>query len=172
MAHLTQYSNSVPLIQFNIDQSFMTIGQDFEMDICIPEDVVAANHATVEALKKSESYTFIIKSREDELLIELNGETVSHAELQDGDWLIIGGVEFQFTDDGVNEIKEQVVSNFATVTEIKPKLSQVAEVVKVEKVNKESKPVEKLKVEAEEKTMTTKEFIANSRNSGRRRISF
>jgi hypothetical protein len=110
--------------------------------------------------------------REDELLIELNGETVSQAELQDGDWLIIGGVEFQFTDDDVNEIKEQAVSNFATVTEIKPKLSQVAEVVKVEKVNKESKPAEKLKVEAEEKTMTTKEFIANSRNSGRRRINF
>ncbi len=169
MAHLTQYSNSVPLIQFNIDQSFMTIGQDFEMDICIPEDGVAANHALIEALNKSESYSFIIKSREDELLIELNGETVSHAELQDGDWLIIGGVEFQFTDDGVNEIKEQVVSNFATVTEIKPKSSQVA---KVEKVNKESKPVEKLKVEIEEKTMTTKEFIANSRNSGRRRMSF
>lgn len=166
MAHLTQYSNNVPIIQFNIDQLFMTIGQDFEMDICIPEDGVAANHASIEALKKSESYSFIIKSREDELLIELNGETVSQAELQDGDWLIIGGVEFQFTDDGVNEIEEQAVANFATVTEIKPKLSQV------EKVNKESIPVEKIKVEVEEKTMTTKEFIANSRNSGRRRISF
>ena len=169
MAHLTQYSNSVPLIQFNIDQLFMTIGQDFEMDICIPEDGVAANHASIEALKKSESYSYIIKSREDELLIGLNGKTVSQAELQDGDWLIIGGVEFQFTDDGVNEIKEQAVASFATVTEIKPKPSQVA---KAEKVNKESKPVKKLKVKVEEKTMTTKEFIANSRNSGRRRVSF
>ncbi len=169
MAHLTQYSNNVPIIQFNIDQLLMTIGQDFEMDICIPEDGIAANHATIEALKKTESYSFIIKSREDELLIELNGETVSQAELQDGDWLIIGGVEFQFTDDGVTEIKEHAVASFATVTEIKPKLSQVTE---IEKVNKESKPVKKLKVKAEEKTMTTKEFIANSRNSGRRRISF
>lgn len=167
MAYLTQYSSSVPVIKFNIDQSFMTIGQNFEMDICIPEDGVAANHATIEALKKTESYSFIIKSREDELLIELNGNAVSQAELQDGDWLIIGGVEFQFTDDGVNEINEQTVSNLATVTEIKPKSSQVA---KVEKVNKESKPAEKLK--AEEKTMTTKEFIANSRNRSRRRISF
>ena len=136
MAHLTQYSNSVPVIKFNLDQSFMTIGQDFEMDICIPEDGVAANHATVEAFKKTESYSFMIKSREDELLIELNGKAVSQAELQDGDWLIIGGVEFQFTDDGVNEIKEQTVSNLATVTEIKPKSSQVTE---VKKVNKESK---------------------------------
>lgn len=166
MAHLTQYSNNVPIIQFNIDQLLMTIGQDFEMDICIPEDGIAANHATIEALKKTESYSFIIKSREDELLIELNGETVSQAELHDGDWLMIGGVEFQFTDDGVNEIKEQAVASFATVTEIKPKLSQV------EKANKNLKPVEKLKVEVEEKTMTTKEFIANSRNSGRRRINF
>jgi hypothetical protein len=174
VAHLTQYSNNVPIIQFNIDQLFMTIGQDFEMDICIPEDGVASNHASIEVLKKSESYSFIIKSREDELLIELNGETVSQAELQDGDWLIIGGVEFQFTDDGVNEIEEQAVANFATVTEIKPKLSQVVEVAKVETVNKESKPVEKLKVEVEveDKSMTTKEFIANSRNSGRRRMSF
>ena len=54
-----------------------------------------------------------------------------------------------------------------TVTKIKPKSSQVTE---VKKVNKESKSAEELK--AEEKTMTTKEFIANSRNSSRRRISF
>jgi len=171
VAHLTQYSNNVPIIQFNIDQSFMTIGQDFEMDMCIPEDGVAAKHATIKALKAIESYSFFIKSCEDELLIELNGEAVSLAELQDGDWLVIGGVEFQFTDDGVNEIKEQTVASFATVTEIKTKLSLVE---KVEKVNKEPEPVDKLNVEVavEEKTMTTKEFIANSRNSGRRRINF
>jgi pSer/pThr/pTyr-binding forkhead associated (FHA) protein len=105
VAYLTQYSGSVPVIKFNIDQSVMTIGQDLEMDICVPEDGISENHATIEAAKRNESYRFTIKSREDEPEITINGETVSIAELKDGDWIVIGDVEFQFSDDGIHEIK-------------------------------------------------------------------
>jgi len=111
MAYLTQYSSSIPVIKFHIDQTLMTIGQHIDMDICVPEEGIAENHAAVEAIKQLESYRYIIKSQEDESLFELNGETVSHAELQDGDWLLIGGVEFQFTDDGSCDIKENLNTN-------------------------------------------------------------
>lgn len=104
MAYLTQYSNSVPVIKYHIDQTLMTIGQDIDMDICVPEEGIAENHAAVEAIKSAGSYRFTVKSKEKKPLLEINGKTVSHAELQDGDWLIIGTVEFQFTDDGVNAI--------------------------------------------------------------------
>ena len=66
MAYLTQYSSSVPVIKFNIDQFVMTIGQSLDMDICVPEDGVAESHATVEAIKEAQSYRFTIKSNADE----------------------------------------------------------------------------------------------------------
>ena len=168
MAYLTQYSNSVPVIKFHIDQTLMTIGQDIEMDICIPEDGIADNHATLEAIKQTESYSFTVKSRENESLLELNGVAVPQAELQDGDWLIIGGVEFQFTDDGVYEIKD--TSTAATVAPV----SAVVEEFKPKQAAKEKTESEALtlikELNNEVKSMSTKEFIANSR-SGRRRLN-
>lgn len=156
MAYLTQYSSSVPVIKFNIDQSLMTIGQNFDMDICIPEDGISESHATVEAIKQAESYRFIIKSNDDEPLLELNGAAISHAELKDDDWIVIGGVEFQFTDDGVNEIKEVTKPTVAPLAVVKQL---------VQPVEKESKEVEVVK------PMSTKEYIAKSRYS-RRRLAF
>jgi len=159
VAYLTQYSSSVPVIKFNIDQFLMTIGQNFDMDICVAEDGIAESHATVEAIKDAQSYRFIIKSHADETLLELNGAAVSHAELKDSDWIVIGGVEFQFTDDGVNEIKE-MTKPVATA----PTLAVV-------------EPVEKKSVEPEStifndpKPMSTKEYVAKSRYS-RRRLAF
>ncbi|MCW8899669.1 MAG: FHA domain-containing protein [Gammaproteobacteria bacterium] len=111
MAYLTQYSGSVPVIKFNIDQTLMTIGQGFEMDICVPEEGISDYHAAIEAIKQDKTYRYIVKSREDEPLLDINGETLSHAELKDGDWLTLGGVEFQFKDDGINNIKEVEISS-------------------------------------------------------------
>ena len=169
MAYLTQYSNSVPVIKYHIEQTLMTIGQDIDMDICVPEDGIAENHATVEAIKYADSYRFIIKSSESEASLELNGEAVSHAELQDGDWLIIGGIEFQFTDDGVNSIVDEKTTIPAPIVATKPELLQ-----KTEKNESEAlKLIKGLKEELldDVKPLTTKEFIANSRNS-RRRLAF
>ena len=148
MAYLTQFSGSVPVIKFPIDQTIMTIGQDIEMDICVPEDGIAANHALLEVTEKNNCFHFIIKSREDESLIDLNSESISHAELKDGDWLIIGSVEFQFTDDGINEFTSNVVS-------IKP--------------NEKLAPKDSIKAtqDKEEKLISTKEFIEDSRFSRR-----
>ena len=168
MAFLTQYSNSVPVIKYHIEQTLMTIGQDIDMDICVPEDGIAENHAAVEAIKHAESYRFIIKSSESEVSLELNGETVSHAELQDGDWLMIGGVEFQFTDDGVNSIVEEKTTIPVPVVEANTSLQ------KTEKNESEAlKLIKGLKEELLDGVtpLTTKEFIANSRNS-RRRLAF
>jgi pSer/pThr/pTyr-binding forkhead associated (FHA) protein len=106
VAYLTQYSGSVPVIKFNIDQSLMTIGQDLDMDICVPEEGISDNYALIKAVKNNESYRFVIKTREDEPQFNINGETASLAELQDGDWIIIGDVEFQFSNDGINDIKQ------------------------------------------------------------------
>ena len=169
MAYLTQFSNSVPLIKFHIDQSLMTIGQDFEMDICIPEDGIADNHATIEAIKQTDSYRFIVTSREEESLLDLNGSSVAQAELQDGDWIIIGDVEFQFTDDGENSIKEVVISK---------SVKDEAKVTKISKSEKTDSPAmdllkdlqEEIKngIQSKPRKMTTKEFIANSRQSRRR----
>ena len=163
MAHLTQYSSSVPVIKFHIDQSVMTIGQDFEMDICVPEDGMADNHAAIEALNDGNSFRFVVSSHDSELLLQLNGETVSHAELKDGDWLTIGGVEFQFTDDGNNDIKQTTASvQTAQVTASQP--------IDLAKKKQEAiKTVEETKVE---QPMSTKEFIENSRRNTRRRLSF
>ena len=159
MAYLTQYSSSVPVIKFHIDQSLMTIGQNFDMDICVPEDGIAESHATVEAIKEAQSYRFIIKSNVDESLLELNGAPVSHADLKDSDWIVIGGVEFQFTDDGVNEIKE-----ITTPVVTAPSLA-VVEPVKKKSVEPEST------ISNEAKPMSTKEYVAKSRYS-RRRLAF
>ena len=162
MAYLTQYSSSVPVIKFHIDQTLMTIGQDFAMDICIPEDGIADNHATVEAIKQAGSYCFTVKSHENESLIEINGVAVSQTALHDGDWLIIGGVEFQFTDDGVNEIKETNTVSAAPA-------SAVVEEFKPKQAAKESEALTLIKeLNNEVKSMSTKEFIANSRGSRRR----
>ena len=166
MAYLTQYSSNIPVIKFHIDQTLMTIGQDFDMDICVPEDGLADNHATVETVEQSGMYRFIVKSHENESPLDLNGETISTAELKNGDWLVIGGVEFQFTDDGINAIKQ---SN----TEITVKAKVSPKTVVVEKKNNDSaalKLIKELKEELEQ-PMTTKEFIANSRKS-RRRLAF
>lgn len=160
MAYLTQYSNSVPVIKFHIDQTIMTIGQDFEMDICIPEDGVAENHATIEAIKQTESYRFVVKSHENETSLDINGETTMKADLQDGDWLIIGGVEFQFTDDGVNEIKESAT---VKVAESKEEACQGSEALKLVKGLKQE-------LENEALPMSTKDFLAQSRQSRRRLV--
>lgn len=157
MAHLTQYSNSVPVIKFNIEQTVMTIGQNFEMDICVPEDSMADNHAKVQAIKEGGSYRFIAQTAENQSQIELNGESVADAELKDGDWLTIGGVEFQFTDDGINEIKNDTASDSADVIKITPK---AAAVTKVETESVELK-------EESKAAMSTKEFLRSSR-MGRR----
>ncbi len=163
MAYLTQYSSSVPVIKFNIEQSVMTIGQNFDMDICVPEDGISESHATVEAIKEAQSYRFIIKSNEDEPLLELNGAAVSHAELKDNDWITIGGVEFQFTDDGVNEIKE--MTKLAATA---PTLAVVEPIeLPVEKKNVE----EESAISNESKPISTKEYVAKSRYS-RRRLAF
>ena len=165
MAYLTQYSSNIPVIKFHIDQTLMTIGQDFDMDICVPEEGIADNHATVEAVEKSGMYRFIIKSHEDESLLGLNGEATSTAELKDGDWLVIGGVEFQFTDDGIDAIKQSDNQTPANV-------NIASKSVVIEKKNNDSaamKLIKELKEELE--PMTTKEFIANSRKS-RRRLAF
>ncbi|GMR15865.1 MAG: hypothetical protein BMS9Abin31_0159 [Gammaproteobacteria bacterium] len=170
MAYLTQYSNSVPVIKYHIDQMIMTIGQDIEMDICVPEDGVANNHAAVEVIKQAESYRFIIKSREDESLLQLNGEMVSHAELQDGDWLMIGEVEFQFTDDGVNLIGEETLASADIINLEKTKSQQST------KESQESEALQLIKelkeeLQEEAKPVSTKEFIANS-HRGRPRLIF
>jgi len=156
VAYLTQYSSSVPVIKFNIDQSVMTIGQNFDMDISVAEDGIAESHAMVEAIKEAQSYRFIITSNANETLLELNGAAVSHAELKDRDWIVIGGVEFQFTDDGVNEIKEMTkpVAPAPTLTVVEP-----VEKNNVEQESNNSKP------------MSTKEYVAKSRYS-RRRLAF
>ena len=161
MAYLTQYSSSVPVIKFNIDQSFMTIGQDFEMDICIPEDGISDNHATVEAIKESNSYRFVIRSNVDEPLLELNGAITSQAELKNDDWIVIGGVEFQFTDDGINEIKETTKSDITSTTVVEA-------IVKPAHANK---AMPETVIENEPKPMSTKEYVAKSRYS-RRRLAF
>lgn len=170
VAYLTQYSNSVPVIKYHIDQMIMTIGQDIEMDICVPEDGVANNHAAVEVIKQAESYRFIIKSREDESLLQLNGEMVSHAELQDGDWLMIGEVEFQFTDDGVNLIGEETLASADIINLEKTKSQQST------KESQESEALQLIKelkeeLQEEAKPVSTKEFIANS-HRGRPRLIF
>ncbi len=170
MAYLTQYSSSVPVIKYHIDQVLMTIGQDIEMDICVVEDGVANNHAAVEAIKQAESYRFLIKCCEDMPLLQLNGETVSHAELQDGDWIIIGEVEFQFTDDGVNLIGEETAANVDIVSLKKSKSSQN---VKDKPESEALQLIKELKGELEKETkpLSTKDFIANS-HRGRPRLIF
>lgn len=147
MAYLTQFSNSVAIIKFPIDQSVMTIGQNIDMDICVAEDGIADNHAVIEVSQKAKKFHFNIKSRLNESMLDLNGEHVAHAELNDGDWLIIGGVEFQFTDDDINEIKDNFVQ-INTFEDVKP--------IKVEILANEDKT-----------PMTTKEFIEDSRFSRR-----
>lgn len=172
MAYLTQYSSSVPVIKYHIDQSVMTIGQNIEMDICVPEDGIAENHAAVEAIKHGKSYRFIIKSTENEPHLKLNGETVSHAELQNDDWLVIGDVEFQFTDDGLNSIVEETL--VASTSAIEEKSALI--VTGATKINNDSEALKLIRVLKEglqdnSKPLTTKEFIANSRQS-RRRLAF
>lgn len=147
MAFLTQFSNSVPVIKFHIDQSVMTIGQDFEMDICVPEDGIANNHATLEVTKQAEKYSFIVKSRNEKDALEVNGHSTLEAELKDGDWLNIGSVEFQFTDDGIYKIKDNIVPIKSAV---KPKTEMNEELAK-----------------EEVKPMSTKAFIEESRFSRR-----
>lgn len=170
MAYLTQYSNNVPVIKYLIDQSLMTIGQDVDMDICVPEEGIAENHAAVEVTKSAEIYHFLVKSKEEKSLLEINGKPVSHAELQDGDWLIIGSTEFQFTDDGVNIISGN--TNVVLDSTSKPMLNNLVDST-TSNESEALKLIKELKEDLQDvkKPLTTKEFIANSRMS-RRRLAF
>lgn len=172
MAYLTQFSSSVPVIKYPIDQLVMTIGQDIEMDICVPEDGLAENHAAVEVIQDNESYRFVIKTSENMPLFELNGETAEEAELKDGDWLIIGGVEFQFTDDGVNSFVETNEVSIPAVDD-KPQLVQNMTNKADISGSEALQLIRELKEDLEDKSkpLSTKEFIANSRQS-RRRLAF
>lgn len=175
MAYLTQYSNSVPVIKYHVDQTFMTIGQNIDMDICVPEDGVAESHAALEAIKTAGTYRFLIKSAAIESLLKLNGVSVSRTEIQDGDWLFFGDVEFQFTDDGVNLIKEKSSSTamHSPSTEEISKPTQKMSAKTKEKDSDALKLIKGLKEDLQDnsKPLTTKEFIANSRQS-RRRLAF
>ena len=104
MAYITQYSNSVPVVKFPLDQYVLSIGQAIEADICVPEDSIADKHAQLEITQQTECFQFQIITL-DNSHISVNGNSVSQATLKDGDWIVIGDIEFQFTDDGVNEIK-------------------------------------------------------------------
>ena len=161
MAYLTQFSSNIPIIKFLIDQELMTIGQDIEMDICVPEEGIADHHAIVEAIEDAGSYRFVVKSQEDKSTFDLNGVTTASATLENGDWLVIGGVEFQFTDDGVNAINKEVLQAAPKASTVKPKDSPALKLIKElkEEIQQDFKP------------MSTKEFIANSRKS-RRRLAF
>lgn len=110
MAYLTQYSSSVPVIKFPIEQAQMSIGQDIDMDICVPEDSLADNHACLKVVQELDTTRFIIMPSDNQNSIELNGQIVEQANLQNGDWLVLGEVEFQFTDDGINEIDKSTAS--------------------------------------------------------------
>ena len=126
VAYLTQFSNSVPVIKFPIDQSLMTIGQNIDMDICVPEEGIAEKHAEIEVIQHGQAYQFVVKSTETNATIQHNGNTVSQAELQDGDWLLIGEIEFQFSNDGVNEIKDENILSFNIASTETVKLSHPA----------------------------------------------
>lgn len=175
MAYLTQYSNSVPIIKHPIDQAVMTIGQNIDMDICVPEDGIAESHAAVETIKSADTYRFLIKIAGTESLLKLNGVSVSRTEIQDGDWLACGDVEFQFTDDGVNLIKDIPSSTVAHAPSVeeKSKLTQ-KKAASTEACDSDAlKLIKELKEDLQDvsKPLTTKEFIANSRQS-RRRLAF
>lgn len=161
MAYLTQFSSNIPVIKFHIDQQLMTIGQDIDMDICVPEEGIADKHAIVEAIEEAGSYRFMVKSQEEASVFDLNGVTTVSAKLENGDWLVIGGVEFQFTDDGIDAIKKDMKPVLTKTTSAKQTQSPALKLIK------------DLKQELQEdfKPMSTKEFIANSRKS-RRRLAF
>lgn len=176
MAYLTQYSNSVPVVKHPIDQVIMTIGQNIEMDICVPEDGVAENHAQVEVIKSAESYCFVIKSTENKESLLLNGEVVADAELQNGDWLSLGGVEFQFTDDGHYSFSGQAPASIESeenTNETKPKVVETPVKLGDYKESEALKLIRELKEDLQDTStpLSTKEFIANSRQS-RRRLAF
>lgn len=110
MAYITQYSNSVPVVKFPLDQYVLSIGQAIEADICVPEEGIADKHAQLEITQQTECFQFQIITL-DNAQISVNGNNVSQATLKDGDWIVIGDIEFQFTDDGVNEIKLIAMDN-------------------------------------------------------------
>ncbi len=152
MAYITQYSNSVPVIRFNIEQVSMCIGRDIEMDICVPEDGVAARHACIQAEKQPGGYRFVLQALQDES-VRVNHTTVTTAELHDGDWLNIGGVEFRFTDDGINHIVDGIDAPVAT--------EAVTEHTAVKTTDKD---------EAEAAIVSSREFIEKARFSRRLNI--
>lgn len=167
MAYLTQYSDSIPVVKFPIDQEVMTIGQHIEMDICIPEEGMAESHAALQAVSCSESYTFTIKSEAEQVLV-INGEETTQADLKDGDWITVGGIEFQFTDDGQYDF--QVVE--AQVVEIpvaEPvEVSQVVEPVSQKQAEEPAalKIIQEIKEEVE--SMTPESMVADSHQFSRR----
>jgi len=162
VAYLTQYSGSIPVIKFPIDQVLMSIGQNIDSDICVPEDGIADNHAALESVKQNDIYRFKIKSQSGDLLIQHNGQAVSEAALNDGDWLSIGGIEFLFSDDGIDNIKETATPiDVMPVAEDKPHTEQLAT---------ESLVLELVQDTKEALTETAENMLNDSRFS--RRLNF
>lgn len=159
MAYITQYSNSVPVIRFNIEQVKTCIGQDIEMDICVPEEGVAQCHAGIRAIKGPTGYRYMVESFDEKTQVTLNEHPVSMAELADGDWLQIGEVEFQFSDDGVDHIKEESPAEKHDASK-KEKVASLAEPETVADVFEQ----EEIKEEPAVARLSTREFIEKNRS--------
>lgn len=104
MATLTLYVNGAPGIKYELDKACVTIGRDFDNDICLDDPGVSERHALIEAkaavqADRTNEYSLIDLDGTDTCLV--NNRPTSRAVLADGDYVRIGSHLFKYTAEAV-----------------------------------------------------------------------
>lgn len=109
MPFLVQFAGGAPVIKFALDKRTLSIGQDFNADICVQEEGIAEHHALIEIQPSQDNalaYQVVIKARQDQLMW-VNEAVCEEACLQDNDWVRLGDIDFEYSAEGNFEFAEE-----------------------------------------------------------------
>lgn len=99
MAALILYVNGAPGIKYELDKTCVTIGRDFDSDICLDDPCVSKRHALIETKVVSlldETYEHRLVDLDSTNACLVNNQRTTHALLADGDLVRIGTHLFKF----------------------------------------------------------------------------
>ena len=106
MAFLIQYANGVPGFKHELDKTVLTLGEEIDCDLSIPEEGVAAHHAIIELKKTTSGWEYYIRpAGDDEILV--NDESIGgKVKLEHEDRIQLGEVMFRLDAKSVCQVSE------------------------------------------------------------------
>lgn len=102
--------------EFVIDKPLITVGRHPSNDICLPLPSISRFHSRIE----SHSGRFFLVDLKSSNGTYINGRRITECALNDGDIIILGNVELQFTFESLEESAQEAEATATTQVEIIP----------------------------------------------------